>query len=168
MAVAQRAVPSMLETLEDFLEAFNALDLDRVMSHFAEGAVYRPGNGVERVGRAAIREEFEPQFAFGFGVMRFDEVDRAVDEKARKVAIRWICRHDLAHAKPRTLAWKLRRIAVGALVGERFGWEGVDVFHFDEAGKITGKFSYAGYRQPRLEKALGVPLPWPVGDATRA
>jgi hypothetical protein len=30
--------------------------------------------------------------------------------------------------------------------------------HFDAAGKITGKYTYAGYDRPRLSRALGVPL----------
>lgn len=131
------------------------------MVHFAADAVYRPGNGVERVGRAAIREEMEPQFDLALGAMRFDECDRVIDEKARKIVIRWVCRHDLLHMRPRSLAWRIQRIVVGALVGDRFGWEGVDVLHFDDAGKIKAKFTYAGYRRPRLDKALGVPLPRP-------
>jgi SnoaL-like protein len=163
-----RSVPSITETLDGYMVAFNALDLDGVMTHFADDAVYRPGSGVERVGRAAIREELEPQFELALGAMRFDECDRVVDEKARKIVIRWVCRHDLAYARPTRLAWKLRRVVVGALVGDRFGWEGVDVFHFDDAGKIKRKFTYAGYRQPRLEKQLGVPLPTPSGHTGRA
>ncbi len=159
MAPTDRAVPSFTATLDVYLEAFNDNDLDRVMTCFAEDAVYRPGNGVERVGRAAIRQEFEPQFRFAYGAMRFDVNDRLIDENSRKAAVRWVCRHDLAHAKPPTLALKIQRIIARVLVGERFGWEGVDVLHFDAAGKISGKFTYAGYKQPRLVKELGVALP---------
>lgn len=161
MALPQRAVPSMTETLDAYMEAFNAHDLDGVMTHFAEGALYRPGSGVERVGRAAIRDELEPQFSLAFGAMRFDESDRVIDEKSRKIVIRYVCRHDLGYARPTRLAHRLQRAIVGVLLGERFGWEGVDVFHFDEAGKILHKYTYAGYTRPRLEKSLGVPLPLP-------
>lgn len=161
MALSQAAAQSITETLDGYLEAFNALDLDRVVSYFAEDAVYWPGSGAERVGRAAIRDELQPQFELAYGVMRFDECDRIVDENTRKIVIRWVCRHDLAYAKPKSLAWKARRLLVGALVGDRFGWEGVDVFHFDDAGKIKRKFTYAGFRQPRLERQLGVPLSAP-------
>ena len=31
----------------------------------------------------------------------------------------------------------------------------MDVFHFDGAEKIAGKFSYANYRVPRLRRDLG-------------
>ena len=163
MAIPRTAVPSMVETLDAYMEAFNAHDLDGVMTAFAESALYRPGSGVERVGRAAIREELEPQFNLAFGAMRFDEIDRVIDERSRKIVIRYVCRHDLAYARPRRPAHKLQRLVVGALLGGRFGWEGVDVFHFDEAGKILHKYTYAGFGRPRLEKSLGVPLllpPW--------
>jgi hypothetical protein len=43
-----------------------------------------------------------------------------------------------------------------ALYGRRAGWYGTDTFHFDEAGKIVGKFSYANYgRRPQLRRDLG-------------
>ncbi len=161
MSIAERAVPSTEETIDGFLEAFNANDLDRVMSYFADDAVYRPGTGVERVGRAAIRAEFEPQFHYALGAMRWDETDRVVDERARKVAVSWTCRHDLAHVRPLTLGNRLRRALYRAMVGGRFGWEGVDVFQLDGAGKIKSKCSYAGFRRPRLERSLGVALPGP-------
>jgi hypothetical protein len=41
------------------------------------------------------------------------------------------------------------------LYGRRAGWYGMDVFHFDDAGKIVGKFSYANYHLPRLRRDLG-------------
>ncbi len=162
MAAPRDVLPSITETFDVYMEAFNENDLDRVMSCFAEGAVYRPGNGVERVGRAAIREELEPQFRYALGAMRFDEIDRLVDEQSRKIAIRYVCRHDLAFVRPRTLAVRARRLLMDALVGDRFGWEGADVFHFDVDGKIAGKFTYAGYTRPRLDGSLGVPLAPPT------
>lgn len=159
MTLPDTSAPSVAEIIDSFVKAFNENDLDRVMTHFAEDAVYLPGNGVERVGRAAIRKEFEPQFSGAYGAMRFDEHDRLIDETSRKAAIRWVCRHDLTHAKPTTLALRIQRVIVGAVVGNRFGWEGLDVFHFDPAGKIKGKFTYANYTRPRIVKELGVSLP---------
>ncbi|HSN15109.1 MAG TPA: nuclear transport factor 2 family protein [Anaeromyxobacteraceae bacterium] len=156
---APSAGPSLASTVDAFLEAFNDNDLDRVMTFFAEDAVYRPGNGVERVGRAAIREEFAPQFEGAMGAMRFDEHDRIVDERSRKVVVRWVCRHDLGHARFPTLAIRIQGALVRLLVGDRFGWEGLDVFHLDEAGKIRGKYTYANYTRPRLVRELGVLLP---------
>ncbi len=47
------------------------------------------------------------------------------------------------------------------------GTDGGDRFtsRFDEAGKIKGKFTYPGYRWPRFEKALGVPLEAPTNPS---
>lgn len=145
--------------IDRFVDAFNVNDLDRVMTFFADDAIYRPGDGSEHRGPAAIRRAFEPQFSGAFGMMRFDEHDRLVDEQSRKAAIRWVCRHDLAGAKPTSAALWLQRIFAGLFVGRRFGWEGVDVFHFDDSGRIVGKFTYANYSRPLLRKELGAALP---------
>ena len=146
------------ETIDRFVEAFNVNDLHQVVTFFAEDAVYRPGDGSEHRGPDAIRRAFEPQFSGAFGTMRFDEHDRLIDEGGRKAAIRWVCRHDLAGAKTSGLSQFLQRLLIGTFVGQRFGWEGLDVFHFDAAGKIVGKFTYANYSRPQLRRDLGVPL----------
>lgn len=52
----------------------------------------------------------------------------------------------------------LLRLAIRLRHGSRVGWHGVDVFHFNAAGKITGKYTYASYDRPRLSRTLGVPL----------
>jgi hypothetical protein len=157
--------PNVRETIDRFVEAFNVNDLDRVMTFFAEDAVYRPGDGSEHRGPTAIRQAFDPQFNGAFGTMRFDEHDRLIDDTSRKAAIRWTCRHDLAGAKGYSLPLTLQRIGMGLLVGNRFGWEGLDVFHFNDAGKIVGKFTYANYTRPQLRRDLGVPLLEPTPQA---
>ena len=82
--------------------------------------------------------------------MRFLVDDRVIDENARKAAIRWVCQHDFAKAVPR-----LRGLLYAALYGRRCGWYGTDIFHFDEQGKIAGKFTYANYGRPHLRRDLG-------------
>lgn len=146
------------ETIDRFVEAFNVNDLDAVVTFFAADAVYKPGDGTEHRGHTAIRRAFEPQFNGAFGVMRFDEHDRLIDEGECKAAIRWVCRHDLSRAKASGFPQTLQRWVIGTFVGQRFGWEGLDVFHFNEDGKIVGKFTYANYTRPRLRSELGVPL----------
>jgi len=148
---------SIAQLVDDFTAAFNRNDLDAVMTAFADDAVYRPGDGSSHRGRAAIRAAFAPQFAGAFGAMRFDPEDQLIDEPARKAALRWICRHDFTAAHGRGMA-PLLKLALRLRHGTRVGWHGVDVFHFDEAGKITGKFTYANYGRPRLERSLGVAL----------
>jgi uncharacterized protein (TIGR02246 family) len=147
---------SLADVLDAFNAAFNRNDLDAVMEYFADDAEYLPGDGTRHVGRAAIRAAFAPQFAGAFGAMRFDTEDRFIDEGSRKATLRWICRHDLAATPaPREGRW-LRRL-IRARHGSRVGWRGVDVFHFDAAGKITGKYTYANYDRPKLSRELGDP-----------
>jgi len=58
---------------------------------------------------------------------------------------------DFSTAKP-----LLRRWLFTARYGRRAGWYGTDTFHFDERGKIAGKFSYANYgRLPQVRRDLG-------------
>ncbi|WP_211254967.1 YybH family protein [Nevskia soli] len=146
-------------TIDRFVEAFNVNDLNAVMMFFADDAVYKPGDGTEHRGPAAIRRAFEPQFNGAFGTMRFDEHDRLIDDVQRKAAIRWVCRHDLSGAKTFGVSQTLQRLVVSAFVGRQFGWEGLDVFHFDTSGKIVGKYTYANYGRPLLRRDLGVALP---------
>ena len=149
--------PTIAARLEAFNAAFNRGDLDEVMAAFAETAEYLPGDGSRHVGRAAIRKAFEPQFAGAFGAMRFDLEDQFVDEQARKATSRWICRHDLS-GKHGARVSPFLKLFIRARHGARVGWRGVDVFHFDGAGLITGKYTYATYDRPKLSRELGVPL----------
>jgi len=139
------------EVLREFVEGFNSNSLDQVMTFFADDAVYEPGDGKTHRGRAAIREAFLPQFSNAYGTMRFIVNDWVVDEAARKATIRWVCQHDLSTMKP-----SLQRFLIRARYGQRPGWLGTDTFHFDERGKIVGKFSYANYgKTPHLRRDLG-------------
>ncbi len=139
------------DVLRKFVEGFNTNSLDEVMTYFADHAVYRPGDGREHRGQAAIREAFRPQFERAFGAMRFVVDDQVIDEGARKATIRWVCQHDFTTVKSVP-----RRLLFFALYGRRAGWLGTDTFHFDESGKITGKFSYANYgARPQLRRDLG-------------
>jgi uncharacterized protein (TIGR02246 family) len=143
--------------LDAFTSAFNRNDLDAVMAAFADDAEYLPGDGAMHRGIAAIRQAFAPQFSGAYGVMRFDPEDQLIDERARKAALRWICRHDFTGAHGSRMP-RLLKLALRARHGTRVGWHGVDIFHFDTAGKITGKYTYANYHRPRLQRDLGVAL----------
>lgn len=146
------ASPSIADVLRAFVDGFNTNSLDEVMTFFADEAVYEPGDGRTHRGRAAIREAFVPQFSHAFGTMRFVVNDWIVDEAARKAVIRWVCQHDLSTMKP-----SLQGFVLKALYGKRPGWYGTDIFHFDERGKIVGKFSYANYgKRPHVRRDLGL------------
>jgi uncharacterized protein (TIGR02246 family) len=144
--------------IDAFLACFNDNDLDAVMDFFADDAVYRPGDGKEHRGRAAIRKAFEPQFQGAYGKMRFDETDRLIDEAERKATLRWVCRHDIHGEHGKRVPGTQRLLYRTLLRGEQGGWHGLDVFHFDPEGQIVGKFSYGEAKMPLLRRELGEPL----------
>jgi uncharacterized protein (TIGR02246 family) len=146
---------SLRARIDAFVEAFNVNDLDAVMTFFSEDAVYRPGDGKEHRGKAAIREAFRPQYSGAYGKMRFDELDRLVDEPARKATIRWICRHDFHGAHGARVPLLMRTFYRMLIRGQQGGWQGLDVFHFDAAGNIVGKFSYSEASRPLLDRKYG-------------
>lgn len=146
----------IVDTINKYMDAFNANDLDTVMTFFSDDAIYQPGDGKTHKGKAEIRAAFEPQFDYAFGAMRFDELDRIIDVENRKLTIRYVCRHDISQMKPRGLFMSLGKIVLRLVYGEQFGWQGVDVFHFDAEGKIKEKYSYSwfGFR-PHFQRELG-------------
>ncbi|MFD5826156.1 YybH family protein [Lentzea sp. NPDC060358] len=143
------APSSLSATVDEFVEAFNVNDLDRVMAFFADDAEYQPGDGATHRGRDAIRAEFAPQFAGRYGAMRFDVHDKVVDEPGRRVAIRWACRIDVS--RPRGVFLPLRLMGL-LRHGPRMVWQGMDVFHFDAGGAITGKYTYAHFKVPPMTR----------------
>jgi uncharacterized protein (TIGR02246 family) len=147
-------MPTIGDVMEQFVAGFNDNDLDAVMSFFADDAEYHPGDGSVHRGITGIRAAFAPQFAGAFGAMRFDVHDRVIDEQGRRAALRWICRHDISGNHGRSVSPWLR-LLIRVRYGVRLGWHGVDVFHFDDDGRIIGKFTYANYRRPHLRADLG-------------
>jgi len=146
----------IVETIKKYWEAFNANDLDIVMTCFSDDAIYQPGDGKTHKGKAGIRTAFEPQFNGAYGAMRFDEHDRIIDVENRKLTIRYVCRHDISQMKPRGLVMALLKIVAPLVYGEKFGWQGVDVFHFDAEGKIKEKYTYSWFgSRPHLQRELG-------------
>ncbi|MFD9698744.1 YybH family protein [Lentzea sp. NPDC059081] len=142
---------SLSATVDEFVEAFNDNDLDRVMGFFADDAEYEPGDGAKHRGRAAIRAEFAPQFAGRYGAMRFDVHDKLVDEQGRRAAIRWACRIDTSGPRARAVTPALRLWGL-LRYGSRMVWQGMDVFHFDADGLIVGKYSYANFKIPPMKR----------------
>ncbi len=154
--VEAKPAAQIVDTINKYMDAFNANDLDTVMTFFSDDAIYQPGDGKTHKGKAEIRAAFEPQFDYAFGAMRFDELDRIIDVENRKLTIRYVCRHDISKMKPRGLFMSLGKIVLRLVYGEKFGWQGVDVFHFDAEGKIKEKYSYSWFgSRPHFQRELG-------------
>ncbi|MEK9683846.1 MAG: nuclear transport factor 2 family protein [Rhodospirillaceae bacterium] len=123
-----------LETLSiGFTKAFNAEDLDAVMSYFAPDAVYNEFNDLEHSGVEAIRRAFGPQFSGKFGKMRFHDEDMFVDPDSGKSLIRW------------TLTLEE--------VGRQGAYRGLDILHFVE-GKLVEKHTYCKAKVPLIRKKI--------------
>ena len=120
----QMAAPT-IDLLKAILNAFNAHDLDAVMSFFAEDCVYETPRGTHPwgsrfVGAAAVREALQLRFA---GI---PDVNYGDDEH--------IIAGDTGISK-----WTLR--GTPAATGVRIEVRGCDFFVFHE-GKVTRKDSY--------------------------
>ncbi len=119
---------SLVAATADFLAAFNANDLDRVVSFFASDGIYEEFNGATSRGPDAVRTAFAPQFDGAFGEMKFLDEDLIVDAEAGKVMASWTC----------TLEVK----------GRPTSWRGLDAITFDDEGRITHKLTYAKAKAP--------------------
>ena len=122
---------SLAKRTAEFMLAFNAMDLDGVMSHFADDGIYEEFNGRESKGHDAVRAAFAPQFDGAFGDMKFIDEDLMVDAEAGKVMASWRCALDVK--------------------GEPMSWRGLDAITFNADGKITHKLTYAKTKAPLFE-----------------
>jgi len=121
----------LAERTAAFLAAFNAVDLDGVMSHFADDGIYEEFNGRESKGHDAVRSALTPQFDGVFGDMKFIDEDLMIDAETGKVMASWRC----------TLVVK----------GEPMSWRGLDAMTFNADGKVTHKLTYAKTKAPLFE-----------------
>ncbi len=156
MADPQADGVELSELARRFTEAFNADDLDVVMSYFADDAVYVTFDGQVNRGRRRIREAFEPQFRGDFGRLRFHTEDIFVDQGSGKAVVRWLCHHAIDDAPGLPPLTRLKRAAYRGIFGTSFGWHGLDVLRF-EGGLVREKYTYARARLPLAER--DPPLP---------
>ncbi len=85
-----------------------------------------------------------------------DEHDRATDAEIVRLRYAGIPALYAPQAKSRGLVMALKQMIARLFLGKRFGWQGVDVFHFDANGKIKGKFTYGWYgSRPHIQRELG-------------
>ena len=115
-----------------FTEPFNGTDLDVMMSYFADAAaVYDQHDGAIAEGLTAIRTAFQPQFDGDFGTMAFVVEDLFIDPDQDKTMVSWLCTFDTKRG--------------------RTGWRGLDILHFNKAGEIVNKLTYAKAKALQLD-----------------
>ncbi len=119
-----------LDMLRAIASAFDRHDLDEIMAHFADDAVFETPRGVEAwgrraVGREAVRAAFADRFA-GIPDVRYQQDDHFVDG-------------DRGASE-----WTLSGTTVD---GERLEIRGCDLWTFRD-GKVVKKDSYWKIRTP--------------------
>jgi uncharacterized protein (TIGR02246 family) len=139
------------ELVTRFCDAFNRDDLDAVMAHFAEDALYETFDGQRCRGKAEIRAAFAPQFRGDFGQIRFLTEGMVLDEAAGKAVLTWRCQHEIAQVRGLPGLTGLRQALYRGLYGRTFGWYGLDVLHFS-GGLLKEKRTYAQAKLPLVRR----------------
>ena len=121
---------NLAELTSRFMTAFNANDLDTVMSFFTEDSVYNEFTGKQNLGKDAIRAAFTPQFTGQYGQMQFLDDDLFIDADTGKVMASWRCTLDVK--------------------GQPTSWRGLDLLHFQD-DKLVRKLTYAKAKVLQLQ-----------------
>ena len=120
----------LIQLTNDFVDAFNRMNLDDVVSFFAEDGIYEDSTGGRHIGHDAIRTAFEPLVGGSRGSIRFDGEDVFVETETGKVLASWRLNLDKD--------------------GEVSVIRGIDILEF-EADKLKKKMAYMKADKPHLE-----------------
>ena len=120
----------LLTLTDQFVDAFNRMNLDDVVSFFSEDAVYEDSSGGRHVGHKAIRTAFVPLVGGSRGRIRFDGEDVFAEVETGKVLA----------------SWRLNLDKDGDVSVIR----GVDVLEF-QGNKLAKKLAYMKVDKPHLE-----------------
>ena len=120
----------LIQLTNDFVDAFNRMNLDDVVSFFADDGIYEDSTGGRHIGHDAIRIAFEPLVGGSRGSIRFDGEDVFVETDTGKVLASWRLKLDKD--------------------GEVSVIRGIDILEF-EADKLKKKMAYMKADKPHLE-----------------
>ena len=120
----------LLALTDQFVDAFNRMNLDDVVSFFSEDAVYEDSAGGRHVCHKAIRIAFEPLVGGSRGRIRFDGEDVFAEVETGKVLA----------------SWRLSLDKDGDVSVIR----GIDVLEF-QGNKLAKKLAYMKVDKPHLE-----------------
>ena len=122
----------LIQLTIDFVDAFNRMNLDDVVSFFADDGIYEDSTGGRHIGHDAIRIAFEPLVGGSRGSIRFDGEDVFVETDTGKVLASWRLNLDKD--------------------GEVSVIRGMDILEF-EADKLKKKMAYTKADKPHLENS---------------
>ena len=120
----------LISLTNEFVDAFNRMNLDDVVAFFAEDGIYEDSTGGRHIGHDAIRAAFEPLVGGSRGKIRFDGEDIFVETDTGKVLASWRLNLDKD--------------------GEVSVIRGIDVLEFAD-NKLKKKMAYMKVDKPRLE-----------------
>ena len=120
----------LADLTERFVDAFNQMDLDAVVSFFSEDAVYEDSRGGSHTGPDAIRAAFTPLLGGTMGKISFDAEDLFMEEESGKVMA----------------SWKLNMEVDGKPAVVR----GLDCLHF-KGNQLVRKLAYMKAASPAFE-----------------
>ena len=106
---------------EQFVNAFNKMDLNEVTNSFAENSVYEDSKGNRFYGKSEIKKAFEPLLSGEMGTIHFEGEDIFVEVTSGKVMTSWILTIELKGAKTKI--------------------QGLDLLKFNN-GKVLEKLAY--------------------------
>lgn len=121
----------LVKATENFVTAFNQMNLDDVVNTFSEEGIYEDSTGGRHQGHAAIRKAFEPLVGGAKGQIRFDGEDFFTEVETGKVLISWRLNMDLD--------------------GTVSVIRGIDVLHFNDDNSLAKKMAYMKVEKPHLE-----------------
>ena len=122
----------LIQLTNDFVDAFNRMNLEDVVSFFADDGIYEDSTGGRHIGHDAIRTAFEPLVGGSRGSIRFDGEDVFVETDTGKVLTSWRLNLDKD--------------------GEVSVIRGIDILEF-EADKLKKKMAYMKADKPHLENS---------------
>ena len=122
----------LIRLTEEFVDAFNRMNLDDVVNFFATDGVYEDSTGGRHVGHEAIRTAFKPLVGGSRGKIRFDGEDIFVEAESGKVLA----------------SWRLNLDKDGSVSVIR----GIDILEFT-GDKLKRKGAYMKVDKPHLEPA---------------
>ena len=122
----------LIQLTNDFVDAINRMNLDDVVSFFADDGIYEDSTGGRHIGHDAIRIAFEPLVGGSRGSIRFDGEDVFVETDTGKVLASWRLNLDKD--------------------GEVSVIRGIDILEF-QADKLKKKMAYMKADKPHLENS---------------
>ena len=122
----------LIQLTNDFVDAFNRMNLNEVVSFFADDGIYEDSTGGRHIGHDAIRTAFEPLVGGSRGSIRFEGEEVFVETDTGKVLASWRLNLDKD--------------------GEVSVIRGIDILEF-EADKLKKKMAYMKADKPHLENS---------------